>query len=325
MMDAVHRYEGTVNQVLGDGIMALLGAPIGHENHAIRACYAALAMQAALRGYTEEVRRAHGCELRIRVGLNAGEVVVRTISNDLHMDYSAVGQTTHLAARMEQMATPGTIRLTAATLRLVDGLVQVHALGPLPVRGTAIPLLERTVVLSQDADFPVFFRIAAPVLALAYALAGRATDALALLEQVEENQITYAPSLASEEAYLRAGCVEEAHRLTRRTLTNAHDHNRRGQEARALWLLGEIARHRDPSDVVQAEAYYQQALTLTEALGMRPLVAHCHLGLGRLYHQIGRAEQARIALTTAIDLYRAMAMTFWLPQAEAPLAQVEGQ
>jgi class 3 adenylate cyclase/tetratricopeptide (TPR) repeat protein len=140
MMDAVHRYEGTVNQVLGDGIMALFGAPIGHEDHAIRACYAALAMQAALREYTEAVRRAHGCELRIRVGLNAGEVVVRTISNDLHMDYSAVGQTTHLAARMEQMATPGTIRVTAATLRLVDGLVQVNALGPLPVRGLEEPV-----------------------------------------------------------------------------------------------------------------------------------------------------------------------------------------
>ena len=107
MMDAVHRFEGTVNQVLGDGIMALFGAPIAHEDHAVRACYAALAMQAAMRRYTEEVRRAHGMELQIRVGLNAGEVVVRAIGNDLHMDYSAVGQTTHLAARMEQLATPG--------------------------------------------------------------------------------------------------------------------------------------------------------------------------------------------------------------------------
>ena len=102
MMDAVHRYEGTVNQVLGDGIMALFGAPIAHEDHALRACYAALTMQTAMRAYTEEVRRTHGLELRIRVGLNSGEVVVRAISNDLHMDYSAVGQTTILAARMEQ-------------------------------------------------------------------------------------------------------------------------------------------------------------------------------------------------------------------------------
>jgi class 3 adenylate cyclase/tetratricopeptide (TPR) repeat protein len=140
MMDAVHRFEGTVNQVLGDGIMALFGAPIAHEDYALRACYAALAMQTAMRDYTEEVRRAHGLELRIRVGLNSGEVVVRSIGNDLHMDYSAVGQTTHLAARMEQLATPGTIRLTAGTLRLVEGLVRVTPLGPVPVKGLTEPV-----------------------------------------------------------------------------------------------------------------------------------------------------------------------------------------
>jgi class 3 adenylate cyclase len=137
MMDAVHRFEGTVNQVLDDGIMALFGAPLAHEGHTLRACYAALAMQAAMQDYTEEVRRTHGLELRIRVGLNSGEVVVRTIGNDLHMDYSAVGQTTHLAARMEQLATPGSIRLTAAKLRLVEGLVQVNPLGPVPFKGLA--------------------------------------------------------------------------------------------------------------------------------------------------------------------------------------------
>jgi class 3 adenylate cyclase len=136
MMGAVHRYEGTVNQVLGDGIMALFGAPMAHEDHAARACYAALAMQAALRRYGEEARRTHGLRVQIRVGLNSGEVVVRAIGNDLHMDYSAVGQTTHLAARMEQLATPGTILLTAATLRLVEGLVVVKALGRVsPLRG----------------------------------------------------------------------------------------------------------------------------------------------------------------------------------------------
>jgi class 3 adenylate cyclase len=140
MMDAVHRFEGTVNQVLGDGIMALLGAPIAHEDHALRACYAALAMQAAMRAYTEDVRRTRGLELRMRVGLNSGEVVVRAIGNDLHMDYSAVGETTHLAARMEQLATPGSSRLTAAALRLVEGLVQVTALGPVPVKGLVEPV-----------------------------------------------------------------------------------------------------------------------------------------------------------------------------------------
>jgi class 3 adenylate cyclase len=128
LMDAVHRFEGTVNQVLGDGIMALFGAPIAHEGHALRACYAALAMQ----HYSAQVRRAHGLEVQIRVGLNSGEVVVRAIGNDPHMDYSAIGQITHLAARMEQLATPGSIRLTASTLRLVEGLVRVTVLGPIP-------------------------------------------------------------------------------------------------------------------------------------------------------------------------------------------------
>src|SRR2546425_4748676 len=140
MMDAVHRYEGTVNQVLGDGIMALFGAPIAHEDHALRACYAALALQSAIRPYAEEVRRTQGMLLQLRVGLNSGEVVVRAIGNDLHMDYSAVGQHTHLAARMEQLAPPGTILLTAATWRLVEGLVRVNALGPLPVKGFTEPV-----------------------------------------------------------------------------------------------------------------------------------------------------------------------------------------
>jgi len=140
MMDAVHRYEGTVNQVLGDGIMALFGAPIAHEDHALRACYAALVMQTAMDEHTNQVRQAHGIELRIRVGLNSGEVVVRTIGNDLNMDYSAIGSTTHLAARMEQISLPGTTRLTAATLNLVEGFVRVNALGPVPVKGMSAPV-----------------------------------------------------------------------------------------------------------------------------------------------------------------------------------------
>jgi class 3 adenylate cyclase/tetratricopeptide (TPR) repeat protein len=140
MMAAVHRYEGTVNQIMGDGIMALFGAPIAHEDHAVRACYAALAMQEAIRRYSDVVRRAHGLEVQIRVGLNSGEVVVRAIGNDLHMDYSAIGQTTHLAARMEQLAPPGSIRLTADTLQLAEGLVQVAPLGPVPVKGLPAPV-----------------------------------------------------------------------------------------------------------------------------------------------------------------------------------------
>src|SRR5437868_1235464 len=114
MMEAVHRYEGTVNQVMGDGIMALFGAPLALEEHAVRACYAALRMQESVKRYAEDVFRSHGVLIQIRVGLNSGEVVVRAIASDLRMDYSAVGQTTHLAARMEQLAAPGTVLLAPA-------------------------------------------------------------------------------------------------------------------------------------------------------------------------------------------------------------------
>jgi len=140
MMDAVHRYEGTVNQVMGDGIMALFGAPIAHEDHAVRACYAALRMQESVKRYVEAAFHLHGVPIEIRVGLNSGDVVVRTIGSDLHMDYTAVGQTTHLAARMEQMAKPGTILLAPETLSLAEGFVQVTARGPAPVKGLVAPI-----------------------------------------------------------------------------------------------------------------------------------------------------------------------------------------
>jgi class 3 adenylate cyclase/tetratricopeptide (TPR) repeat protein len=140
MMEAVHRYEGTVNQLAGDGIMALFGAPLAHEDHAVRACYAAFDMQAAIRRYAEKVRRTHGVEVQIRVGLSSGEVVVGTIGSNLRMAYNAVGQTAHLAARMEQLATPGTVRLTADTLRLAEGFIEVRPLGLVPVKGLEQPI-----------------------------------------------------------------------------------------------------------------------------------------------------------------------------------------
>jgi len=140
MMDAVHRYEGTVNQVMGDGIMALFGAPIAHEDHAVRACYAALRMQETVKRYADQVRRTQGSAVRIRIGLNSGDVVVRAVGSDLRMDYTAVGQTTHLAARMEQLADPGSTLLTAATLVLVEGQIEVKALGPMTVKGLTEPV-----------------------------------------------------------------------------------------------------------------------------------------------------------------------------------------
>src|SRR5262247_1607907 len=140
MMDAVHRYEGTVNQVLGDGVMALFGAPLAHEDHALRACYSALAMQEEMRRHRRRLGQSEESGLQIGIGLNSGEVVVRSIGNDLNIDYSALGHTTHLAARMEELASAGSILMAAATLREVEGFVEVKSLGAVQVKGVSRPI-----------------------------------------------------------------------------------------------------------------------------------------------------------------------------------------
>ncbi|MFO1161278.1 MAG: adenylate/guanylate cyclase domain-containing protein [Reyranellaceae bacterium] len=140
MMEAVHHYEGTVNQAAGDGIMALFGAPLAHEDHAVRACHAALRLQNRMKRHSEEVVRTYNVNLQIRVGLNSGEVVLGTVGSDLRVDYTAVGRTTHLAARMEQVATPGSILMASSTFKLAQAFVTVKPLGLIPVRGLATPV-----------------------------------------------------------------------------------------------------------------------------------------------------------------------------------------
>ena len=135
MMDAVHHYEGTVNQVLGDGIMALFGAPLAHEDHALRACYAALAMQEEMRRYRQMIGQSEESGLHIGIGLNSGDVVVRSIDNDLNIEYSALGHTTHLAARMQELAGPGVSLMSSSTLRQVEGFIQVKSLDSVQVKG----------------------------------------------------------------------------------------------------------------------------------------------------------------------------------------------
>jgi class 3 adenylate cyclase/tetratricopeptide (TPR) repeat protein len=139
MAEAVHRYEGTVNQFLGDGLMALFGAPVALEDHAFRAVQAALAIRETIRGLSEQLRRERGVEIRLRQGLNTGLVVVGRIGDDLRMDYTAVGDTTHLAARMQEQAEPGTILLTEGTHRLVEGYIRSDTLGPVQVKGRTQP------------------------------------------------------------------------------------------------------------------------------------------------------------------------------------------
>ena len=210
-----------------------------------------------------------------------------------------------------------------------------HGIGLLALRQgdlpRALPRLERAMGLCQDADLPLYFPWIAAALGAAYALAGRCADAVPLLTQALEQATATATvvqqalcRLSLGEAHLLADRLEAAHALAERALALAREHQERGSQAYALRLLGEIAVHRNPIDVEHAEAHYQQALALAGELGMRPLVAHCHLGLGMLYARIDQREQARAELSAAIALYRAMDMIFWLPQAEAVLAQVGG-
>jgi class 3 adenylate cyclase/DNA-binding SARP family transcriptional activator/tetratricopeptide (TPR) repeat protein len=138
--DAVHSYEGTVNRFTGDGAMALFGAPIGHEDHARRACYAALRLRDALADYEREVRRDHGLAFPVRLGLNSGEVVVGAVGDDLQMEYTAIGHTVGLAARMEALAEPGKPYLTASTAALVEGYFELEDIGELRVKGAPKPV-----------------------------------------------------------------------------------------------------------------------------------------------------------------------------------------
>ena len=195
----------------------------------------------------------------------------------------------------------------------------------------ALPLLEQAIGICQEADLPFYFPWMAAALGAAYNLGGRVADAVPLLTQAMEQTmametVTYQAlcGLPLGDAHMLAGRLEEAHAHAERTLAHAREHQERGNEAYALRLLGEIAMRRDPPESEQAEAHYRQALALADELGMRPLVAHCHRGLGMLYLKLGRRAQARPELSAAIALYRAMDMTFWLPQTEAALAQVEG-
>ena len=194
----------------------------------------------------------------------------------------------------------------------------------------AIPVLEQAMGLCQDWPIPLFLPIMAAALGLAYALEGRVAAGLALAEQGMEQAVArgiprfLAPSIAClSEAYLLAGRLEDARQRAAQAVDLARQYQQRGHQAWALWLLGESTARQASPEVEPAAGHYRQALALAEELGMRPLQAHCHRGLGMLYGTLGQPEQARRELSTAIELYRTMAMTFWLPQAEAALAQVE--
>jgi tetratricopeptide (TPR) repeat protein len=223
----------------------------------------------------------------------------------------------------EAVAHPGSLMMALWGIGLL-----AFRQGDLP---RALSRLEQAMSICQDTALPLWFPWIASILGAAYTLGGRTADAVPLLTQAIEQttamemRVTQVLChLSLGEAQLLAGRLEEAHTLAERALTHARAHQERGHQAYALRLLGDIVARRDPPEGEPAEDLYRQALALADELSMCPLQAHCHHGLGRLYHQTDRAEPARTALATAIGLYRAMDMTLWLPQAEAVLAQVEG-
>ena len=249
----------------------------------------------------------------------------------LLLSLAEVGAFTEGEARGEEG-----VRIAEAAERLPSLIAAYWGVGRLFLRKgdfpKAIPVLERGLSLCEIDHISTYFIMIAAPLGYAYALSGRVAEALPLLERVVEEaersgflyeQALYVAWLS--EAYLLADHKENALELAQRALARARTQQERGHQAYALRLLGEIAAQRQPPDVPQAAANYRQALALADELGMRPLQAHCHRGLGTLYATTGQWEQARTELSAAIALYRAMAMTFWLPQAEAALAQMEGR
>ena len=194
----------------------------------------------------------------------------------------------------------------------------------------AIPLLECAVAIHEEANILVYVNFTRALLAQAYALADRAEDAAPILDDVRDHVIASRGGNRAHmmaylsEAFFHSGRLEDAMELAPQALNIAYQNNSRQSQVRVLRLLGDISLYGAENDEGKAETYYQQALTLAEELGMRPLQAHCHRGLGHLHSQTGQAEQARAELSTAIGMYRDMEMTFWLPEAEMALAKVEG-
>jgi tetratricopeptide (TPR) repeat protein len=195
----------------------------------------------------------------------------------------------------------------------------------------AIRVLEQGLALCRASDIRVWLPNIVACLGYASALQGRLAEGRALLEEAISDMLrTGALGQRSlwvvwlSEVCRLAGDGDEAWQHARQALDLARQDKQCANEAHALYQLGTVHAYADPLDAAQAEAYYQQALVLAEELGMRPLQAHCHRGLGTLYATTGQRQQARAELSAAIDLYRAMEMTFWLPQAEAALAQVGG-
>ena len=281
----------------------------------------------AVEAYRRNVEILHGALLRERFGTTNMQSVV------------ARAQVARCLAELGAFAEGGAyaeeaIRLAETVDHPYSFVVVCDAVGQFFLRqgalSQAIGVFERALTLRETVNLPPIFRRCHVGLGAAYALSGRVTEALPLLErgleQLHPNGMWGPAALFPVwlgEGYVLAGRLEEAMQLGQQALEVTRTQKWQAYQAYALRLLGDIAAHRTPPQVEEAERQYREALALAEAIGMRPLQAHCHSGLGMLYAKLDQREQARAALTTAVDLYTAMDMTFWQPEAKATLAQVE--
>jgi tetratricopeptide (TPR) repeat protein len=325
---------GEVDRAINYGQRALaLAAPLGHVGlqagaHLIlgRAYYDTGDYPRAVESLGRNVATVQGELLSERFGSNGSVAATsRAWLSYCHAERGAF--TEGLALAEEGLRIAETFHDPFSQIEACRGVGVVHLRqGDVP---RAIPMLERAVGLCQDWHIPLLLPLQAAALGLACVLDGRIAAGLALVEQGVEQVVArgrargLVPSLAClSEAYLVAGRLEEARQRAAQALDLARQYQQRGNQAWALWLLGESTVRQASPEGEPAVSHYRQALALAEELGMRPLQAHCHRGLGTLYARQGQQEPARTALSTAIELYRAMDMRFWLPQAEATLAQM---
>jgi len=360
MRDHLRRAE-TLAQTLGDQLrlgrvyadMSVNFWGAGEVDRAILSCQSTLALAATL-GDVGLQARAHLSLGRVYYDMGdyaravaSLEQNVATLQGDLRYErfganFSiAVDSRAHLSlCHAERGAFTEGLAMAAEGLRIAETgnnpfslILACHGVSGVSLRQgdmqRAISVLERAMGLCQDWHIPLLLPLQATALGVAYVLDGRVAAGLALVEHgVEQTVATDRPrplALAVarlSEAYLLAGRLEDARQRAAQAGELARQYQQRGWQAWTLWLLGESTARQASSEVESAVGHYRQALTLAEELGMRPLQAHCHRSLGTLYAAVGQREQACTVLTTAIEMYRAMEMTFWLPQAEAALAQL---
>ena len=324
----IARFEGHIAQYLGDGLLVYFGYPRAHEDDAQRAVRAGLGIVEAMGPLNTRLIQERGVQLAVRLGIHTGLVVVGEVGGSTRQEQLALGETPNLAARLQGIAAPNTLVISTATFQLdrlaaVKGLAQLAAtlgrefsyellqtVSPWDEGAVqrAIPVLERAMALCQEWHISLLWPSQAVTLGVAYALAGRGAAGLPLAEHGMEQEVTSGRArnlmlviAHLSEAYLVAGRLEEARQRAVQAVELACQYQQRGWQAWALWLLGEsLARQASPT-VETALGHYRQALVLAEELGMRPLLAHCHRGLGTLQAKMGQAEQARAAL---VDRHR---------------------